>query len=265
MKASTANYFNPAPALPINTAISQLTTLNVSQLLPTSPTAILQNTDYTDLLAATITDPDAAAAFTTALTNFLTTAATSPVGSYVNSTTYTNVPLGLADPLGFGIQSQFSAEFSTTYTNNLNNFLNANGGSAFSSVLINDFQTNISTAISQNMGLPRISQTVAAVKADVFNQMGAAIQSALDDVGNYIIAALELNLPSSITGMTSLSPLDYLFNLHRNLATRQALYSQNGSISQINAIEAYFESIFPGGTYTQAQLSALATQIESIM
>ena len=269
--SSIESIFQNGPTA-INGAIQNVLGIALGTFLPTSIVTSLTSLLFTDAIANSVTDPTLVVPITAAIATFLTNQAASPLSTFVQPATYTNVPLTLADPFGIDIAAQLSAELVTNFSVVLLPMITAQAVTNpqnLHDIIMADLTVNVSNG--SGAAMPKIVSTLAMIDTEINNGFGNAMRTTLDSVVVNIFNDLGVVAPVSATTSTTVSSvpaiakIDLLFNLHRNIQTRTAILTSGGSISQIATLDDQITTYFATGTYNPAALALLTTKLENFI
>jgi hypothetical protein len=241
-----------------NNPIQSILGINLQSYLPISAIAIVTSPLLADSLSnAGLTSPEQAT-FNNNLTNFINTQTSMPISTMVTSQNYTNVPITMADPLGINIATQMTTEIKNNFNNNLTTFMNSQSITDPSTIALikNDFSDNVDSGVYQI--LPKMTSVVNGVNVSVTNSLGSAMILAMDNIILNVMTDLGIIVPANST----LSKIDLLQNLHRNIQDRQNILDKGGSLNDTATLDAELIPYFAAGSYSPAALSALISNFE---
>jgi hypothetical protein len=241
-----------------NNAIRELLSLGILDLLPFDTKQIFVTLDYISLVQTLFNDPIVIDNFTAKFENFIDSFSSKKVNTKVNTSSYNDVSITTEDPYGLEINSSLNQSIINSFSTELTQFLEDNVDGDYSELhelILNDFQQNLDQGL-KSTGLPTIAQSVKSIENDVFNKIGDSFKQAMDDVANHIIQDLRVVNRDE-------TPVDYLYNLRRNIKVRKSILSQGASTIDREDNIKYFEQIL-GKQYSDSEFDRIAAKMDTL-
>lgn len=242
-----------------NNAIRELLSLGIIDLLPFDTKQIFSTLDYINLVQTLFNDPIVIDNFTAKFENFIDSFSSSKVSKKVTVSNYNDVSITTNDPYGIEINESMNQSIMDSFSQELTVFLEDNVDGDYTdlyTLILDDFQNNLSEGM-KNKGLPTITLSIKSIENDVFNKMGDSFKEAINEVANYIINDLQ------VINYDDETPVDYLYNLRRNIKERKNILSQGSSSTNRESNIKYFEKIL-GKQYSDYEFDRISSKMDNL-
>ncbi len=249
-----------------NNAIRSLLSLGLENFLPRPISEVLSSLQYVDLLLDIIPDEDERDTFNSALEARLTAYGKTKLSTIVDPANYSNLKITLDDSLGLQSRSNFNSEITEDYSEEITSIietigedLSADEKEEIEILLQEDAADNIDQALSGTIGLPSLHAVARGVVALVSNNSDISIKQAFDATLFEVVSPLGINAP------VDLEYSDYLFNLKRNLESRNKMKLNGASIDALVLIDNELSKVFPKGRFSEVEFERLVDQLNTLM